>query len=292
MKTLVVGHITHDYYGDEIVAGGCAFYGARVHAQLAAPGDFVHLVAVAGDDFDCAAEIADLDLTLHRSGETTVFANYYPANAPRVQLLKALGEPVLPEMAPAEWLTADLIHLAPVLGEVDLGVWKSAIREAAPNALLAVNIQGWIKGAGPLFEGDDFPGARRVVQKFWEVEAEDFRGVDIACLSEEDVLSQPGLLEKLLKTVALVAFTRGELGSQIFVNGVASEVGIYPTLASDPTGAGDVFAASFAHQIALQEDPISAARFAAACASIVVEDRGARALHRLGEAAGRACGVR
>src|SRR5690554_4788675 len=292
MKTLVVGHITHDYYGDEIVAGGCAFYGARVPAQLAAPGDFVHLVAVAGDDFDCAAEIADLDLTLHRSGETTVFANYYPANAPRVQLLKALAGPVLPEMAPPEWLQADLIHLAPVLGEVDLAAWKTSIREVAPNALLAINIQGWIKCAGPLFEGDAFPGARRVVQKFWEVEAEDFRGVGIACLSEEDVLSQPGLLEKLLKIVALVAFTRGELGSQIFVNGEPTEVGIYPTTATDPTGAGDVFAASFAHKIARGEDPMRAARFAAAAASIVVEDRGARALDRLGEAAGRAAQVR
>lgn len=290
MKTLVVGHITHDYYGEEVVAGGCAFYGARVHAALSAEAEDAssHLVGGAGDDFCCADEIADLDRTLHLSGETTVFVNYYPDDAPRVQLLKALAGPVLPEMAPEEWLQADLIHLAPVLGEVDLGAWKSAIRKVAPDALLAINIQGWIKCAGPLFESDEFPGARRVVQKFWEVEAEDFRGVDIACLSEEDVIGQPGLLEKLLETVPLVAFTRGELGSQIFVYAEPAEVGIYPTVASDPTGAGDVFAASFAHKIALFEDPITAARFASAAASIVVEDRGARALNRLDEAATRA----
>ncbi|AWV90974.1 PfkB family carbohydrate kinase [Bradymonas sediminis] len=295
MKTLVVGHITHDYYGDEVVAGGCAFYGARVHAALAEQAKredganlSVHLVAVAGDDFGCAHEVADLDLTLHQAGETTVFANYYPTDKPRVQLLKALAGPVLPKMVPPEWMQADLIHLAPVLGEIDLETWKTAIREVNPDALIAINIQGWIKRAGPLFKGDDFPGARRVVQEYWGVVAEDFRGVDIACLSEEDVIGQPGLLEKLTEAVPLVAFTRGELGSQIFVYGEPVEVGIYPTEASDPTGAGDVFAASFAHRVALGEDMIAAARFAAAAASIVVEGRGARALSRIDEAVARA----
>lgn len=290
MKTLVVGHITHDYYGEEVVAGGCAFYGARVHAALSAQTEDArsHLLAVAGDDFDCDDAIADLDRTLHLAGETTVFANYYPANKPRVQLLKALAGPVSPDMAPREWLSADLVHLAPVLGEVDLGAWKTAVRKVAPKALLAINIQGWIKCAGPLFENNDMPGARRVVQKLWEVETEDFSGVDIACLSEEDVLSQPGLLKKLTSTVPIVAFTLGDHGSRIYVDGEPVEVGIYPTKATDPTGAGDVFAASFAHKIAIGEEPIAAAQFAAGAASIVVEGRGARALDRLGEAMGRA----
>jgi sugar/nucleoside kinase (ribokinase family) len=184
-----------------------------------------------------------------------------------------------------------------VLGEVDLSAWKNAVREVAPRALIAINIQGWIKCAGPPIEADEFPdahlsGAKRVVQKFWDVSAEDFRGIDVACLSEEDVLAQPGLLDKLRASVPVVAFTRGAAGSRIYVDGTPTDVGIYPTDAQDPTGAGDVFAASFAHKIARGFEPVAAARFAAAAASIVVEERGARALHRLDEAAGRATRVK
>ncbi len=290
MKTLTVGHITHDHYDEGFVAGGCAYYGAKVHARLSGA---THLVAVVGDDFSCDAEVADLDATLTRRGQTTVFANYYPPGKPRVQLLEALAPPVTPDMAPAGWLNADLIHLAPVLGELDLLAWKKAV----DDGLLAINIQGWIKGPGPEIDTaalEDFQHrganrvAHRVTQQRWEVTEDDFRGVDIACLSEEDVIDQPGLLDKLVRAVPIVAFTRGERGSTIYVDGEPTDVGVYAADTVDPTGAGDVFAASFTHRIAAGADPIDAARFAAACASIVVEDIGARALSRLGEAEGRA----
>lgn len=290
MKTLVVGHVTHDYYGSEVVAGGCAYYGALTHCALAGPDEQVHLMAVVGDDFRCAGAIAGVDHTLCVAGKTTVFSNEYPEGKPRVQWLQALAGAVEPQMVAAKWLGADLVHLAPVLGEVDLQAWKQAVRAQAPGTLLAINIQGWIKCAGPSAPSA-LAGARRVVQRFWQVSADDFRGVDIACLSEEDVLDQPGLLEKLVEAVPVVAFTRGQQGSRIFVRGAAYEVGVYPTPARDPTGAGDVFAASFAHRIARGDAPVQAARFAAAAASIVVEDIGARALGRLGEARGRVAAV-
>ncbi len=301
MKTLVAGHITHDHYQEGFVAGGCAFYGAKVHSILdrlatsagsAASEDATHLVTVVGDDFTRDDEIADLDTTIHRAGKTTVFANYYPDDAPRIQLLEAQAPYVTPDMAPSEWLQADLVHLAPVLGEIDLLAWKQAVGDG----LLAINIQGWIKVPGTMLDASELEGlqqrgvtgkAHRVVQQFWDVTEEDFRGVDIACLSEEDVIDQPGLLEKLVSAVPIVAFTLGEQGSRIYVDGEPTDVGVYATEAVDPTGAGDTFAASFCHRIAAGNDPVEAARFAAACASIVVEDLGAKALDRLGEAEAR-----
>lgn len=295
MKTLIAGHVTHDHYAGGFAAGGCAFYGAKVHAQL---NGHTHLVTVVGDDFTRDDELGDLDVTVHRAGQTTVFANYYPDDAPRIQLLEASAPEVTPDMAPARCfdsngrLDADLVHLAPVLDEVDLLRWKQAVGDG----LLAINIQGWIKVPGTVFDASELEGlqrrgvtgkAHRVVQQFWEVTEEDFRGVDIACLSEEDVVDQPGLLDKLVSAVPIVAFTLGEQGSRIYVDGESFEVGIYPTDAVDPTGAGDTFAASFCHRIAAGHEPVDAARFAAACASIVVEDLGARALGRLGEARAR-----
>jgi sugar/nucleoside kinase (ribokinase family) len=305
MKTLTAGHITHDHYEEGIVAGGCAFYGAKVHHALdflstsagsTRTDDSTQLVTVVGEDFACDDALADLDATIHRASETTVFANYYPLGKPRIQLIEAQAPDVTPDMAPEGWLDADLVHLAPVMGELDLLEWK----EAAGDGLLAVNIQGWIKVPGTMWdasqlEQDQRRGvtgqAHRVVQHVWDVSERDFQGVDIACLSEEDVIDQPGLLEKLISTVPIVAFTLGEKGSRIYVEGEPTPVGIYPTNTVDPTGAGDTFAASFCHQIAAGHEPVEAARFAAACASIVVEDIGARALDRLDEVGARVDGI-
>ncbi len=272
MKTLVVGHVTHDRYEEGFVAGGCALYGALVHQRLA---DEVHLVTAVGEDFVCDEAIESLDRTITRRGETTVFTNLYPEEGPRVQLLDAQGKEVEPRGVPEAWLEADLVHLAPVLGEVDLKKWK----EAVGDGLLAINIQGWIKVGEP---GDS--GSRRVIQKPWEVSGEQLQGVDIACLSEEDIIGQGDLLERLVKNVPIVALTLGGRGSRIYVNGwTAEEVGIYPTEVVDPTGAGDVFAATFCNAVVSGVGFRKAARLASAAASIIIEDIGPGAMDRLNE---------
>lgn len=285
MKTLVVGHVTHDHYQGGFLAGGCAFYGVRVHAELSGQ---AHLVTVVGDDFECDGAIADLDATVVRGGETTVFANYYPHNGPRIQLVEALAPVVEPHMAPREFADADLIHLAPVMGEVDLLAWK----EKKDHGLLAINVQGWIKVAGPEvdtagLEEQERRGissrARKVVQQPWRVTEAELRGVDIACLSEEDLIGQGDLLDRLVRAVPVVALTLGARGSRVYVDGQAIKVGIFKTDVVDPTGAGDVFAATFAHKLAAGFDPETAARYAAAASSIVIEDFGPRALNRLDE---------
>ncbi|MBA2661241.1 MAG: sugar kinase [Bradymonadaceae bacterium] len=293
MKTLVVGHVTHDHYEEGFVAGGSAFYGAQVHARQ--PG-LSHLLTVVGDDFVCNDAIAQLDATVCRQGKTTVFANYYPPGQPRIQLLEASAPMVDPSLTPAAWADADLIHLAPVIGELDLAAWKGVKR----RGLLAINVQGWIKAAGPEIDPSALEQAQRrgvgatahrVVQKPWNVTTDELTGIDIACLSEEDIIGQGDLLDRLVLAVPIVALTLSARGSRIFVAGKAIEIGIYPTNVVDPTGAGDVFAATFVHHIMAGLAPADAARFAAAAASIVIEDVGARALERLGECEARAARV-
>src|SRR5690554_6665598 len=103
MKSCIVGHITHDLYPDGIYAGGCSFYGGMVHKALGAE---VVLKAGVGLNFQCDAEIEVLNPILRRIGETTTFKNEYPENAPRVQWVESLAEPLPAELEE----DFDLIH--------------------------------------------------------------------------------------------------------------------------------------------------------------------------------------
>jgi len=281
-ETLVVGHTTHDRYEEDFVAGGCAFYAARVSRSL---GGDVRLATLVGEDFTCDDAIADLPGVVVRHGNTTLFTNLYPDNAPRLQLLEAWAPMMRPEMFGGEMLSADLVHLAPVLGEIDLVEWRQAVEAE----LLAISVQGWIKAPDPK-AGARMPhvvapeGADVVAQKPWDVSTEELEGVDVACLSDEDLRNQGDLLDRLTEAVPVVTLTHGTDGATVFVEGTRREIGVYETDAVDPTGAGDTFASAFLDRYARGAAPVDAARFAAATASIVVEGRGSRELERVEEA--------
>ncbi len=76
MSVVIAGHVTHDRYGEDLVAGGCAFYGAHVHAGL---GAHVRLVAGVGEDFACDHALTGIERRVRRAGQTTRFTNRYPA---------------------------------------------------------------------------------------------------------------------------------------------------------------------------------------------------------------------
>ena len=290
-RCLVVGHVTHDRYEGGVAAGGCAFYGARAQHGLGAA---VHLLAVVGEDFTCGEAIADLDKTVIRDGETTVFANFYPDDGPRVQLVETVAPDVTLEMYDGELDDFDFVHLAPVLGEIDL----SAALELVPESVdVGINVQGWIKRPGPRLDEVDVHRARergidvtarRVVQEPWRVDPEQLVGVTAASMSTEDLLEQGDLLARLKQAIEVVVVTNGIHGSSVFFDGECWEVGVYETDEVDPTGAGDVFAATLYERLAADDDPVEAARLASAAASIAVEAEGPGALHRLGEAFDRA----
>lgn len=278
--TLIVGQTTHDRYDDEYVAGGCAYYGARVYGAL---GDEVRLATLVGDDFACHDELEGVSKTVVRDGETTLFANVYPSRGPRLQLLANRAPAMHPEMFDDELLEDKVVHLAPVLGELDLDEWT----EAVDADLLAINVQGWIKepdpsvGSGDL--GIEMPErADVIVQRPWEVDVDNLRGIDVASMSDEDLIDQGDLRERLIEAIPVVAITHGEDGATIVVDDEETDIGIYEGAdVQDPTGAGDTFAAAFVDRLHAGDDPVEAGRFASAAASIVIEAQGGEAIGRL-----------
>jgi hypothetical protein len=279
IRVLSVGHVTHDVYPRGLTPGGCAYYGARVYQALGAT---CQLATTVGEDFRFHDGIADIASFVTRAGHTTCFRNVYPPGAPRVQRLDALAPAVTvpPDLAG----DYDLVHLAPVLGEVDLDAWS----RIGAGRLKALSVQGWIKAAGGAFI-DAHPavrepcpdGSRAVVQRPWTPPSELLRRLDAVCVGSEDLIGQGDLLARLVEDVAVVVCTHNIDGASVYVRGKPQRVGIFATKEIDPTGAGDSFAAGFLFALARGDSPVDAARLGAAVASVVVEAIGGDAIARI-----------
>ncbi len=279
-RVLSVGHVTHDLYPSGLTPGGCAYYGARVYQALGATS---HLITTVGEDFQFDEVVADVVSGVTRAGRTTCFRNVYSSGELRIQRLDALAPKVA--VPTADLGEYDLLHLAPVLGEVDLDSWT----QRGVARLKALSVQGWIKApGGPFAEAhpavdDPCPvGARAVVQQRWTPPVELLRRLDAVCLGGEDLVDQGDLLERLIENVPIVACTHNVEGVDVYVHGKRCRVGICPTTEVDPTGAGDSFAAGFLCALAHGDSPIEAAQLGAAVASVVVEAQGGEAIGRVG----------
>ncbi len=249
MKLVAAGHVTHDRRGEALVPGGSAWYAARAWR---AAGETPRIVTCVGDDFLHDAALDGLGATVKRGGVTTLFTNLYPpGGASRVQRAEAVAPAVLPPSG----LSADLLLLAPVLGEVPLDAWR-----AVPASTLAVGLQGWLKQR----TGD------AVAPRPDLVDPRQFAGVDFACLSEEDLAGDRPWFEALCAVVPVVALTLGRAGCELRVGPQRLAVTVDPVEAADPTGAGDTFAAIFALEHARGTPPEAAARAACDAARALV----------------------
>jgi 1D-myo-inositol 3-kinase len=271
---LIAGHVTLDHYGAELLPGGGAYYAGRAYAELGAE---VRIATAASLDFPPDA-LRGMEASVSPAPRTTTFTNAYQPDGARVQRVEAMAPPLDPARLPAGWLGADLVHLAPVVAELELGAWLRAARAR----FVGLGVQGWVRAVEP--DGT-------VSQPTWEVSPADLAGVSAACVGEDDLVGQGDLVDRLAAAVPVVAFTHGERGCELLLSGRTVRVGAYRTRAVDPTGAGDVFSAAFFLALAEGRDPADAARHGAAAASIVVEGRAGEALPRLGEARARAAGV-
>jgi sugar/nucleoside kinase (ribokinase family) len=256
------------------VPGGSAWYGARA---LAALGARVRLLTAAGPEFPRTALDA-LEVTIVPSPATTTFENAYRADGRRTQRVHAAAAPLAPDALPLAWRDADLLLLAPVLGELDPAAFAAAVR----TRTCGLCVQGLVR---------EVLGGGAVVPRHLALPPGALAGVRLAVLGEDEAAGQPGLPGDLAAAVPLVAFTHGVRGCELRSAAGGHRVGVYPAVEADPTGAGDVFAAAMLLALARGDDPVPAARLGAAAASIVVEGRGGETLGRVGEAWARATRV-
>lgn len=272
IKIVVVGHITLDEYNGKLVPGGSAYYCSQTYLALGAE---VKLVSTIGEDFQFNEVFNDLDTFVKRIGQTTQFKNIYKKDSVREQISIAQAEQIRPSELPEDFKECDILHLAPVLGEIDIKWWVTLVKPK----LVAIGLQGWLR---------KIDESKIVHPKICDITDDEFKRLKIVCLSEEDIQGQSDLLDRLIKFVPIVALTHGVHGYDIYKNGTKNSYGVFKTVEIDPTGAGDVFASGLFYGIASGKTEMEAGYLGAGLASVIVEDLGGNAFNRIAEGISRA----
>jgi hypothetical protein len=253
----MLGHVTRDVLPDRTtVPGGTSLYASLTAYRLGCA------VGVVSAPAELPAGWPDaIQIVFHPSPTPPTFENIYTPQG-RQQILHTASLPITVAAIPAEWRAAPVVHLGPILGET-----PEELVFAFPNALLGVTPQGWMR-SWP----DALPGPISYVP--WQPAPPVLARIDALVLSIEDVRGDEQLVASYAQHCALVALTRGAGGATLFIHGESHHIPAFAADERDPTGAGDVFAATLFAQLHEIKDPLAAARYAAYAAAISVEGPG------------------
>ncbi len=260
-RLLCVGHVCHDRAPGGDVVGGSVAYGSLAARRL---GWEAAILSSAGPDFDAARELPGVPVFLQPAAATTRFVNEYASDGTRRQTLLARADDIRFEALPDAWRAPDALLLGPLAGELD-GVSAAAFGAPCVGAIA----QGYVRAV-------DAEG--RISAKDWVRPERDLLGVHVLFLSQHDLPDADARARELLACVPIVALTRGWRGVTLVSREGVHDVPSLPREETDPTGAGDVFAAAFLVRYQETDDPLEAAAFAACAASCAVEGTGATSL--------------
>ena len=263
---LVIGTITKDLISGGFTLGGTVTYAAVTASKL---GKRAAIVTSAEADLVLPDTLADVEIVCAPSQATTTFRNIY-VDGVREQYISALADPIGPDAVPTEWRRVPLVHLGPLVGEID-----ESLVSLFPNSRAIATAQGWFRTwdeTGHVSLGE-WAGAERLLPHLAAL-----------ILGEEDICGDPWCIERYVTSTRTVVLTHGAQGATVYHAGQVRHFPTRPAHEVDLTGAGDVFAASFlirldeTAQSSGVEDPWEAARFANVVASFSVEGQGTSAI--------------
>lgn len=256
---LIIGHVTRDLTADGPRLGGTAAYSALTARAL---GLRVGIVTACDPDLPLF-ELNDLALAIRYGDTTTTFENTQTP-AGRIQRVFHPATSLDLSMVPEVWRNTPIVHLGPVLQEVDPKLARSF-----PNSFVGVTPQGWLRAATTdnRVTFTEWPEARYVLET-----------ANAAVLSIEDVQGNEDLIEEMVSSIRVLAVTEAANGARIYWNGDVRYFRAPVTQEVDPTGAGDIFAAAFFVRLYQTRDPWEAARFATQLAAVSVTRPGLEAV--------------
>jgi len=250
---LLIGHITADLTPTGRLLGGTVSYASRVVHSF---GLNAAILTSAVSDEPLLSELTPYvsEIIALPADATSTFENIY-GPAGRTQYIRGVASKITPTDIPPDWLSAPLVHLAPLTDEVD-----PQTAHFFKNATVMLTLQGWLRRW-------DADGC--VHFKPW-FDADVLRDIDIVVFSEEDIAEAPELEKKFAGAVKHLFVTRAERGGTYYYEGKPVSYSTPQVEMVHPTGAGDVFAASLLCGLRVTGDMSTAIRIAARLAATSV----------------------
>lgn len=253
---LSIGNITRDVLpnGGYTLGGTVSFAAMTAHRLAHRPGALTRLAP----DVPLTGEWDRVVVHRLPSATTTTFRNQYIGQT-RQQIVSDVAPPIMASDLPAAWQAVPVTLLGPIAQEADpslLSVLRGQIIGAVP--------QGWMR---------QWDAHGIVSPQRWAHAETVLPALSVLILSEAD-LKQKEDLAVYRALCPIVIVTYGPRGSQIWQHDEMTPVGTRSAVESDPTGAGDVYAAAFLIRLVETGQVVEAARFAAVTASFSVEGTG------------------
>lgn len=253
---VAVGHVTLDHFGDLVRPGGAALYAAiTAHRQ----GLSAAILTSHGPDFPLDEVPSQIEVVGVEASTTTAFEHRETKGG---RVLRSLGaaRPLTVADLPEDWRPAPLVLLAPVLQEVD-----PMLATAFPDAAVGAELQGWLRARN---------GEGTISAAAWASPEATLARLQAIFVSRHDVQGQEAQVTEWVQRVPVAVVTAGAAGAILYVNGDRYEVRPRRTREVDPTGAGDVFAATYLIHYDRHGDAWEAAEAATCAASLAVEGAG------------------
>jgi sugar/nucleoside kinase (ribokinase family) len=250
---LLIGHMTADLTPNGRTAGGTVSYAARTAAAFGLRVGLLTSAAVGEPLLSTLAPFAEI--VALPADETTTYENLY-TDSGRIQYVRGVAAPIRADSIPSPFRTAPLVHIAPIAGEVD-----PPIAHHFRDSTVLLTLQGWLRR----WDSDG-----RVHFRRW-FDADVLRSIDMVVFSEEDILEAPDMEGDFRGAVEHLFVTRAERGGTYYRDGVPQPYTTPTVELTNPTGAGDVFAAALLASLpALDYDIHAAIRVAARLGAICV----------------------
>lgn len=243
---LAIGHVTEDVWKDgRITPGGTAWFSSLAARRLV---DGVSVLTAAAANYDASRFLPEIDVARVDSPITTQFENIYTPQG-RIQYTRPSPVKLTPAHLTAEMRRARIMHLAPVCDEVS----PAFASDALDDVFIGVTPQGWLRR---------WDETGRVFAKPWDSAGEILRRADAVVISIDDVNGDWRLALTWAAQARLFVVTQNKAGSTLFLNGEPIHVETVPVEEVDPTGAGDIFAATLFITLQRGVDAVKACAYA------------------------------
>lgn len=252
---LIIGHITQDLTAAGPSIGGTASFSSLTARAL---GLRVGIVTACNHCID-ASILEQIPIAGLNSPTTTTYEITYTDQG-RVLYLRQQAPQLDLSSIPESWLSAPIIHLAPVANEVDPNLVRSF-----PTALIGLTPQGWMRS---------WDAAGRTRFSEWAESSYVLERAGAAVISIDDVQRNEHIVDEFAASTRVLAVTEGAEGARVYWNGDVRRFRPPVMNEIDSVGAGDIFAAAFFSRLYTTRDPWEAGRFATQLAAYGVTRRG------------------